>query len=336
MRVLIIGGTGLISTPLTRQLHERGYEVTLFNRGRREARPPDGVHQITGDRTERAGFEERVRSLPPYDCVIDMVCYRPEDAHSLVRAFSGHAGHLIVCSTVDVYEKPQRRLPITEDTPHAPAAWEYALNKARCEAILWEASTGGLFPLTIFRPAHTYHDAGTLHHSMGSRTTYLDRLRRGMPILVHGDGSSLWVTCHAEDVARAFAEAAGNPRAFDKAYNVTGEEWLTWNRYHALVAQAIGAPEPALVHIPTDLLSRAAPERAWICVVNFQYHNIFDNTAARHDLGFHTTIPFLEGARRIYQWLDQRGRIEPSDADPLYDRVIAAWERADQELTAVS
>lgn len=332
MRVLIVGGTGLISTPITRGLRERGHEVTLYNRGRQEVPLPEGVRQITGDRTDHARFEAEMQALPPYDCVIDMICYQPEDAHSLVRAFTGHAGHLIVCSTVDVYEKPQRRLPIAEDTPQAPAPWDYAQNKARCEAILWEASARGDLLLTIFRPAHTYHDAGTLHHSMGSKTTYLDRLRKGKPIIVHGDGSSLWVACHAEDVAAAFVEAAGNPRAFGKAYNVTGEEWLTWNRYHQMVAEAIGAPEPALVHISTDLLARVAPERARICLVNFQYHNIFDTSAARGDLGFRPTVPFLEGARRIYQWLEARHRIEDSDADPLYDQVIAAWTRAGEQM----
>lgn len=268
-----------------------------------------------------------MRERAPFDCVIDMICYQPEDARSLVRAFSGHVGHLIVCSTVDVYEKPQRRLPITENTPHAPAPWDYAVNKARCEAILREAHGRGVFPLTVLRPAHTYHDGGTIVHSLGGKTTYLDRLRHGKPIVVHGDGSSLWVSAHAEDVSRAFAEAAGNERAFGNSYHLPGEEWFTWNRYHETVAEAIGAPAPRFVHIPTDLLARAAPQRANLCAVNFQYHNIFDTTAARADLDFRYTIPLRDGAARLYHWLDQHGGIEDSDADPLDDRLIAAWER---------
>ena len=331
MNILIIGGTGLISAPMTRQLLERDHSVTLFNRGKR-SEAPTGARQVIGDRTEYARFEARMREMPPFDCVIDMICYAPEDAESLVRAFGGRVGQLVVCSTVDVYEKPQRKLPITEDTPRRPAPWDYALNKAKCEAILWTADERGEFPLTIFRPGHTYDDGGTLHHSMGSRTTYLDRIRKGRPILVHGDGGSIWTACHAVDVARAFVEAAGNRRAFGKAYNVAGEEWLTWNRYHELVAEAIGAPAPALVHIPTDLLAKAAPDRAWIVAVNFQYNNAIDNTAAKTDLGFRCTVPFVEGARRIYRTLETHWRIEDSDDDPEYDRILGVWERVSARM----
>jgi nucleoside-diphosphate-sugar epimerase len=144
---------------------------------------------------------------------------------------------------------------------------------------------------------------------------------------VHGDGSSLWASCHRDDVARAFVNAAGNARAFGRAYHVTGEEWMTWNQYHQKVAEAMSAPPPVLVHIPTDLLDQVAPERAHICAVNFQFNNIFDNTAARTDLDFRYTIPFVAGVRRIVAWLDANGRIPNSDEDPFEDRLIDAWER---------
>jgi nucleoside-diphosphate-sugar epimerase len=325
VNILIIGGTGLISTPMTRQLAERGHAVTVFNRGKRSPHLPEGVGQILGDRNDHAAFESLMREQAPFDCVIDMICYKPEDAQSLVRAFRGNVGHLIVCSTVDVYEKPQGRFPITEDTTQRPAPYDYPQDKVKCEVILSEANARGDFPLTIFRPGHTYHDGGALHHSLGSRTTYLDRLRKGQPIVVHGDGSSFWAACHAIDVARAFTESAGNPVAFGKAYNVAGE-WMTWNQYHLAVAEALGAPAPTFVHIPTDLLVRLT-DRARIVALNFQYNNLLDNTAAQRDLNFHQTIPFLEGARRIYQTLEKQGRIEDSDTDPLDDRIIAAWER---------
>jgi nucleoside-diphosphate-sugar epimerase len=325
VKVLLIGGTGLISAPMTEQLIERGHEVTHYNRGRRSA-APEGVEQIVGDRTRHAEFEAQMGERGPFDVVIDMICYQPEDAESLIRAFGGKVRQMIVCSTVDVYEKPQRRLPITEDTPLAPAPWDYARDKAALETILWEANRRGDFPLTVFRPGHTYNDAGTLHHSLGSKTTYLDRIRKGKPIVVHGDGASIWAACHAVDVARAFTEAAGNEIAYGKAYNVAGEEWLTWNRYARLIAEAIGAPEPTLVHIPTDLLTKLT-DRARIVGLNFGYNTAIDNTAARRDLSFRETVPFAEGARRIYETLEQAGRIENSDDDPLDDRVIEVWNR---------
>ncbi|MBW3624133.1 MAG: NAD-dependent epimerase/dehydratase family protein [Armatimonadetes bacterium] len=331
MKLLIIGGTGLISTPLTRQLGERGHDVTLYNRGRRDAPLPDGVNVIHGDRTQHASFEAQLREREPFDCVIDMICYEPEDAQSLVRAFAGRVGHLIVCSTVDVYEKPQRRLLLTEETPHHPAPWDYAVKKAQLEEILWESSARGDFPLTVFRPGHSYNDGGALHHTLGSRTSYLDRIWKGKPIIVHGDGSSIWAACHAVDVAGAFTAAAGNEIAYNTAYNVAGEEWLTWNRYHRLVAEAIGAPEPTLVHIPTDLLIQLT-DRAYITSINFQYNNAVDNTAAKRDLGFRYTVPFVEGARRIYTTLKERGQIANSDEDPLDDQIITLWERVTSQM----
>lgn len=331
MRALIIGGTGLISTPLVRMLLERGEEVTLFNRGQSEARFPDGARRIYGDRRDYPAFIQQMREEKPFDCVIEMIGFSPEDADSLVQAFAGRAGHLIFCSTVDVYQKPASRYPYREDEPLGGLGG-YAVNKVKCERILREAEAHGAFPLTILRPAHTYGESSGLIHSFGWSTTYLDRLRKGKPIVVHGDGQSLWVSCHAEDVARAFLNAAASERAFGRSYHLTGEEWMTWNRYHEIVADAVGAPPPRIVHIPTDLLAKVAPQRAGVCAVNFQFNNIFDNAAARADLDFRYTIPFREGVQRTVAWLDARHRIENSDFDTLEDRVIDAWERLGEEM----
>ena len=327
MKILIIGGTGLISTAITRYLVERGDDVTLYNRGIRESRIPDSVKRIQGDRTDYAVFEAQVAEAGSFDCAIDMVCFRPEDAQSAIRAFRGRIGQYIFCSTVDVYTKPAKRYPIREDAERQPAhSFPYAFNKAACERVLEEAHQRGDFPVTIIRPAHTYGEGGSLIHTFGWETYYFDRIRKGKPIIVHGDGTSLWVTCHRDDVGRAFAGAVGNGKAFGRAYHVTGEEWMTWNRYHQGVAQAMDAPPARLVHIPTDLLGKVAPKAAEWCVENFHFNNIFDNTAAKTDLGFCYTIPWIDGVRRTVAWLDERGRIVNSDDYPFYDRIITAWE----------
>ncbi len=331
MKALIIGGTGLISTAITRQLLERGDDVTLFNRGRTESRVPPQARQVHGDRRDYAEFARRMRGLEPFDCVIEMICFTPEDAEGLVSAFAGRTGHLIFCSTVDVYAKPSGRYPVTEDEPKKPVSL-YGQNKARCERLLLDAQERGDFPLTIIRPAHTYGEGGTLIHTFGWRTTFLDRIRKGKRVVVHGDGSSLWCSCHVDDCARAFVAAAGRERAFGQAYHVTGDEWMTWNRYHECIAEAMGARKPDLVHIPTDLLVKVAPDRADIVAENFQFDNIFDNAAARRDLSFRYTIRFVEGARRTVEWLDERGRIEDSDADPFYDRLLDAWDRLGDQM----
>jgi nucleoside-diphosphate-sugar epimerase len=198
-----------------------------------------------------------------------------------------------------------------------------------CEDILLDAHRRGDVPVSILRATYTYGEgARGVIHSLGFRTTFLDRLRRGQPIIVHGNGTSLWNPCHIDDVARGFLGAAGNARAFGHAYNVTGEEAVTWTQLTAKVAEAMGAPPPEIVHIPTDILARMAPHRAQLSVENIQYPNVHDTSSARADLGFRYTIPIVEGMRRTIAWLDAHGLIEDSSADPCYDAMIAAWHGA--------
>jgi nucleoside-diphosphate-sugar epimerase len=159
----------------------------------------------------------------------------------------------------------------------------------------------------------------------------LDRIRKGKPIVVHGDGTSFWTACHRDDVARVFVHAAGQAHTFGRCYHTPGEEWMTWNLYHQRVAEAMGAPAPELVHIPTNILIKMAPTRARIVGENFQFSNIFDTSAARTDLGFQPTVSWVEGVQRMVAWLDEHKRMENSDDDPLEDRLIAAWQKAGAE-----
>ena len=326
MEALVVGGTGLISTGITRELLARGDRVTVFNRGQTTFAGEGSIRQLTGDRTDLPAFEAVVGGAGSFDCIIDMRCFTPAEAESAVRAYRGRAPQVIFCSTVDVYAKPAARYPVTEAEPRRQGgAFTYAVNKVACEEILEAAHARGDFALTIIRPAHTYGEGGRVVHPLGFSTTFVDRLRKGQPVIVHGDGTSLWASCHRDDVARAFAAAAGNRATFGRAYHVTGEEWLTWNRYVEIIAEAAGGPPPAIVHIPTDLLRAVAPVRAFWCAENFSGNNIFDNSAARADLGFRQTIPFLAGMRRTIAWLADHDQIADSDDDPFDDRLIAAW-----------
>ncbi|NJM07742.1 NAD-dependent epimerase/dehydratase family protein [Candidatus Gracilibacteria bacterium] len=331
MHTLIIGGTGLISTAITRQLIERGDRVTLYNRGQTPPRFEGEVTLIQGDRRNYPVFEAQIQAAGPFDCVIEMIGFTGEDSASLLRAVRDRTAQIIFCSTVDVYARPADSYPYYEDAPRRPAS-HYGVNKVISEDILLAAHTRGEANVTILRPAHTYGEGGNLIHSFGWTTAYIDRLRKGKPIVVHGDGMSLWVSCHVDDVARAFVNAIGNQRASGRCYHVTGEEWNTWNRYHEIVARAVDAPPPQLIHIPTDLLIEVAPEQAGICGNNFQFSNVFDNSAARADLDFRYTIPFEEGARRTVAWLDANGRIVNSDDVPLDDRIIAAWQQLSAQM----
>lgn len=331
MRVLIIGGTGLISTAITRQFVERGDDVTLFHRGQAEDRTGVSVPVIHGDRKDYPAFEARMAEAGTFDCVIDMVGFVPDDARSAIRAFRGRIGHLVFCSTVDVYNKPPLFLPYTEDHPR-DARSEYGRNKATMEDLFFQAATDGAFNVTVIRPASTYGEGQTLIHTFGWTTSYFDRMRRGKPIIVHGDGSALWVACHIDDVARAFVNAACHPAAFGHSYHTAGEEWLTWNRYYETICEAMGWPAPTLVHMPTDLLVRLAPERTGVLEANFQFSNVFDNARARRDLGFRYIIPFRDGARRTMSWLQERGRIENCETDPFMDRLVTVWQESGERM----
>jgi len=324
MKILIIGGTGLISVAITRELLDRGEDVTLFNRGKSSLPLDSRAKLIHGDRTEYAVFETQMREAGLFDVVIDMVGYQPDDGPSLDRAFRGRVGHLIFCSTVDVYHKPAFRYPYTEGEPYGGLN-AYSRNKVVLEKTLREAESSGAFPLTIIRPAYTYGESRGPVHPAGGSTLFLDRIRKGKPVIIHGDGSSFWVACHRDDVAHTFAAAAGQPRTFGRAYHVTGEEWLTWDLYVQRIAQAVGAPEPQIVHIPTDILMKVAPNRYGVVGENFQYNNIFDNTAAKTDLDFRYTIAWKEGVRRMTAWLEAHQAIENSDLEPFEDRLIQMW-----------
>jgi len=325
MKILIIGGTGLISTSITRFLIERGDAVTLFNRGQSSLPTHPAAQVIHGDRTDYPAFESQMAAAWKFDVVMDMVGYQPGDGESAVRAFGGRVGHFIFCSTVDVYRKPSFRYPIVESEPYGGLN-PYSSNKVILEKRLFEAQQQGAFPLTIIRPAYTYGESrGPLAPLSGKYL--LDRLRRQKPIIVHGDGSSFWAACHRDDVARAFVCAAYNPNTFGKAYHTPGEEWMTWDGYIQRAAEAIGAPNPKIVHIPTDLLARVAPKRANTVVTNFQFSNIFDSTAAHSDLDFRYSITWVQGVRRMAAWMEENQRSDNSDQDTFEDRLAAAWEQ---------
>ena len=325
MKTLIIGGSGLISTAITRQLVERGEQVTLFNRGKTPLRVEGPIHQVKGDRTDFPRFEAQMAALDHFDCVIDMVCFDPAEAESAIRAFQGRIGQYLFCSSVTVYNKSGEGYPYDEQAPRDHAVGSYAQKKSLCEDFFFAAHDRGDLPVTILRPGSTYGEGGGIINSFGLKTTYIDRLRKGKPIVVLGDGQSLWVNCHADDVARGFIAARGNTKTLGRAYNVTGGEWLTWNRHHQKVAEALGAPPPTFVHIPTDALAVIASRRVAPAINDLQFTNIFDTTAARRYLGFRYTIPWVEGVRRVVAWLDTNGRVENSDDDPFDDGVIATW-----------
>jgi nucleoside-diphosphate-sugar epimerase len=261
-----------------------------------------------------------------------MICYDGDDADAAIRALGGRVEQYVLCSTVDVYRRPAPELPIAEGAERAPVT-DYAEGKIAAEDRLLEAH-GDAFATTVLRPWHTYgevRDDGNVSGSIDD-APLLGRLRAGLPVVVHGDGTSIWGPCHREDVARAFVGAVGNRDAYGEVYHVTSEEPMTWNQYHRRAAAGLGAPEPDLVHVPTDLLREALPDRTSSLAAHYQYSTVFDNAKARRDLGFEYTVDFETGVRRVADWLDERDRIASPSTDPEYDRLVQAWREAGAEF----
>jgi nucleoside-diphosphate-sugar epimerase len=335
MRLLIIGGTGNISTPLTKALQGKGHDITLFNHDSflMEWLLPE-VNIISGERKDLPLYENQIFTGGNYDCVIDMICFEPEDAVKDAALFKGRTQQFIFCSTVDVYPKTPAGYPVNEELQIcALNSFQYAWKKVECEKTLWEAHRRGDFQLTVIRPAATYNESWSPGvHSFGGQTYHLDRIRRGKPIIMHGDGTSIWVAAYRDDTAYAFVGAAGNKAAFGKAYNVTGDEWMTHNQMWRTIAKVMRAPEPDFVYIPTLILAELAPVEALWCRENFMHNNIFDNTKAKRDLGFRYTVTYEEGVKKCIKYLDSHNLIENSDNYPFYDTIVNEWRNAERDL----
>ncbi len=330
MKVLMIGGTGNIGTAVADTLLKRGCEVTVCGRG--QGRPDCGF--IRADRTRHADFELEMARHGSWDCVIDMVGYTPMDAKSAVRAFAGRTAQFVFCSTVDIFAKPAPSYPIGPGAPRgADPRFSYAFDKVRMEEILEEAAAGGAFALTTVRPAATYNDQSTPIGILNSGLAVMRRIRLGLPVIVMGDGLTLWCSAHRDDVGAAIARAAGNPGAYGKAYTLAGDEAMTWMQYYQAVADALNAPPVTFVGVSTELLLAAAPRACSWCDLNFKYDNIFDSSLAKADLGFAYTIPWAEGARRMAAFQDRMGAINESADHPAYGGLIERMRALKYELS---
>ena len=235
---------------------------------------------------------------------------------------------------MDVFLKPAPSYPVGPKASRgADPRFAYAYDKLRMEEILEEAAAGGAFALTILRPAATYNDHSTPIGILNSGLSVMRRLRLGLPVIVMGDGLTLWCSAHRDDVGAAIARAAGNPRAYGKAYTLAGDEALAWIQYYQAVADALGAPPVTFAGIPTELLLAAAPKTCAWCGLNFKYSNVFDSSPAKRDLEFAYTIPWAEGARRMAAFHDRLGAIDAAVDHPAYAGLIERMRALKNELS---
>jgi nucleoside-diphosphate-sugar epimerase len=311
MRVLFIGGTGFISTAVSRQAIAKGFELYLLNRGSRPAHLP-GSHSLTADIHKQEDVHAALQGLE-FDVVVDWIAYLPDDIERDLALFRDRVKQYIFISSASAYQKPPAYYLITESTPLHNPYWEYSRNKIACEERLMQAYRDESFPMTIVRPSLTYDPNFPIAIGGWGCYTLADRLKKGLPIIVHGDGSSLWVVTHAEDFGRGFLGLVGNGQTLGHAFHITSDEVLTWDQIYQTIAEALGV-EAKIVHIPSDFIARVAPQLAGSLLGDKTWSTVFENSKIKTFVpGFQATIPFRDGIRQTLAWFaadEKRRRID--------------------------
>jgi nucleoside-diphosphate-sugar epimerase len=326
MKVLFIGGTGIISSACSRLALERGIDLYLLTRGQ-SARPiPDGARVLHGDIRDPASARAALGDLH-FDAVVNWIVFTPEQLEADLELFRGRTGQYVFISSASAYQTPPVALPVTEATLLDNPYWQYSRNKIACEERLVRAYREEKYPITIVRPSHTY-DERLLPFQGG--WTVMERMLQGRPVIVHGDGTSLWTMTHNTDFAKGFVPLLGNPQTLGNAFQITSDESLTWNQIFEILGQVAGV-KPALVHVPSDLIAAYDPDWGAGLLGDKAHSMVFDSTRIKRLVpDFTCTVPFARGAEQIVAWYmaDPARRTVDPKFDGLCDRIIAALQAA--------
>ena len=326
MKALFIGGTGNISSACSKLALERGVELYLLNRGQSLRTLPEGARVITADIRDPNAAREALGSLR-FDVVADFIAFTPQHIETDLELFRGRTGQYLFISSASAYQTPPTTLPVTEAAILDNPVWQYSRDKAACEARLARAYREEKFPFTIVRPSHTYSEIYVPVH--GNWTT-VDRMLRGLPVIVHGDGTSLWTLTHSADFARGFVGLMGNSHAIGEAYHITSDEWLTWNQIHEILAVAAGV-QPKLVHVPSDLIAAYDPIWGESLLGDKAHSFILDNSKIKRVVpDFVCSTPFSRGAEQIIAWhrADPARQKVDENFNAICERILAAYAKA--------
>lgn len=327
MKVLFIGGTGTISLACARLAAQSGMQVTLLNRGSHPELVPEGARLLRADIND-ADSTEKLLAGEKFDAVADFNSFTPEQAGRDIDLFSGKTEQFLFISSASVYQKPPVRYPITESTPAKNPFWKYSQDKITCEELFTAAYRRDGFPVTIVRPSHTYDERKlpvAIHGKKGSWQV-VERIRQGKPVIVHGDGLTLWTLTYSSDFAAGFCGLLGNPHALGETVHITGDEAITWNDVYETIGRALGV-KPNLVHIPSDFLAAFDPDLLGNLLGDKAYCMMFDNSKIKKLVpGFCAKIRFDEGARRCVDYLlsHPESQVPDPDFDAWCDKVVAA------------
>jgi nucleoside-diphosphate-sugar epimerase len=322
LRALIIGGNGTISASVSRLAVERGFDTTLVNRGMSDTRPPiEGVRRLIGDASQPGSVAAAI-GHEEFDVVVNFRSFLAEQVAADIQLFTGRTAQYVYISSASAYQKPVAHLPITESTPLANPFWQYSRDKIASEDALVAAYRDTGFPATIVRPSHTYDQ--TLIPIEGG-WTIIDRMRRGLPVVVHGDGTSLWTLTHARDFAVGFVGLLGNPVAVGDTFQITSNFVYPWDAIYRMLGTAAGV-EPILVHVASETIAAALPDWGPSLIGDKSHSVIFDNSKLRRVVpDFNPTTTFATGAREIVGWYDDdpSRRVVDAGVNASLDALIA-------------
>ena len=330
MKVLVLGGTGVISREIVKLLVSQQHEVTLYNRGSRNLQFAEGIRVMVGDRLEREKFESAMRS-ERFDAVIDMICFNEADARSTVAAFGESGAHIVICSSVAAYKRPYRSVPTVESAEelYDDPTFPYAYDKAEVERYLNRVITEQQLPITMIRPSLTFGpgaaNMGVLRQNYG----IIDRIRKGKSLVMFGDGSTAFSFTFTPDLAKAFVGTLGNEKTFGEAYHVCSEERSRWEDLYLTFGRVLGS-EVKIVHIPSELLMAAKPDLFSHLFFEKTYPGLFDNTKIRSVLpDFRCEIDLHAGVKMMVEWFEKEANQVDQEKDTLEDRLVelhAGWK----------
>jgi nucleoside-diphosphate-sugar epimerase len=333
MKVLFIGGTGLISSACSELAVQRGIDLTILNRSitQKHSVPP-GAKLIVGDIHSDPGQLASLLGDQHFDAVVDWIAFTPDDIERDIQWLSGRAGQFVFISSASAYQKPPAHYLISEETPLDNPFWVYSRNKIACEERLMQAHHAQGFPATIIRPSLTYGPSQIPLAGASWRHPYtvIDRMKRGQKIIVPGDGTSLWVLTWNGDFAKGLIGLLGRSDAVGEAFHITSEEVLTWNQIFRETGHAIGV-EPHIIHIPSDLIAAYNPNAVGDLIGDKANSSVFDNRKIKRFVpDFVCQVPWAEGVRRSIAWHESSPARQTIDAEMnrSWDTIIAAYERA--------
>jgi nucleoside-diphosphate-sugar epimerase len=330
MKVLFIGGTGIISTACTALAAQRGMDLTLVTRRQKLAQQlPRGVRSLVADVNDLA-LAQKLEGQS-FDVVVDWIAYAPADIERDLKLFRGRTRQFVFISSTSAYQKPPAHYLLTEATPLANPYWEYARNKIACEERLMQAYRDEGFPVTIVRPSLTYGETSIplVLNSWQKPYTAVDRMLRGKQMLVPGDGTSLWVVTHNTDFAKGLVGLLGRQQAAGEAFHITSDEVLSWNQLFRIVGAAVGV-EPKLVHIASDSIAACIPEKRGTLLGDKSVSVVFDNSKIKRFVPeYSATTTFADGVRQTLAWFNADPARKQIDdrLNATMDKLVTAYEQ---------